>query len=91
MIRIPCPHCGPRDEAEFTYRGDATAKRPPADAPESAFHDYVYARRNPLGWHVEWWHHQAGCRQFLKVVRHTMTHEIHAVAAATAAVELPTE
>ena len=34
MIRIDCPWCGPRDEIEFTYRGDATRARPAADAPE---------------------------------------------------------
>lgn len=91
MIRIPCPHCGLRDEAEFTYRGDATAVRPDADAPVEAFHDYVYARRNPRGWHLEWWYHSGGCRQFLKVVRHTMTHEVHAVGLATADMEIPAE
>ena len=37
---------------------------------------YVYARENPKGWHVEWWHHVAGCRQWIKVVRNTLTHEI---------------
>ncbi|MET0483367.1 MAG: sarcosine oxidase subunit delta, partial [Aestuariivirgaceae bacterium] len=39
MIRIPCPHCGLRDEIEFTYRGDTNAVRPAPDAPVDAFHD----------------------------------------------------
>lgn len=89
MIRIDCPHCGLRDEAEFTYRGDASVTRPPAEAPLAAFHDYVYARANPRGWHLEWWHHSGGCRQFLKVVRHTVTHRVHAVGAAQDRLELP--
>ena len=28
MMLIPCPHCGPRAQIEFTYAGDATALRP---------------------------------------------------------------
>ena len=76
-MRIPCPHCGPRDESEFSFRGDATVSRPTGDDAE-AFHLYVYVRRNPRGWHAEWWQHVAGCRQWFKLVRHTMTHEIRA-------------
>ncbi|MBL6454271.1 sarcosine oxidase subunit delta [Belnapia sp. T6] len=78
-MRIPCPHCGPRDEAEFAYRGDATKQRPAPDAGIEAFHDYVYLRANPRGWHEEWWQHAAGCRAWLRVRRHTVTHEIAAV------------
>ena len=89
MIRIDCPWCGRRDEAEFAYRGDASVVRPEAGAPLAAFHDYVYARRNPRGWHVEWWYHAAGCRRFLKVVRHTLTHEVRAVLPATGTPEVP--
>ena len=91
MIRIDCPWCGRRDEVEFAYRGDATVQRPAAGASAEAFFDYVHLRRNPRGWHVEWWHHSAGCRQFLKVLRHTMTHEVRAVAAATGRVDIPPE
>ena len=91
MIRIDCPWCGTRDEIEFSYRGDATVQRPPADASEQEFFDYVYARKNPRGWHVEWWHHAGGCRQFLKVLRHTMTHEVRAVVAATGRVDIRPE
>ena len=79
MLRIPCPHCGPRDEAEFRYRGDATTRRPAADADREAFASYVFTRSNPAGWHVEWWHHVHGCRRVLKVVRHMLTHDIAAV------------
>jgi sarcosine oxidase subunit delta len=91
VIRIDCPYCGVRDETEFDYRGDATVQRPAADATPDAFHDYVYTRGNPRGWHLEWWHHAAGCRQFLKVLRHTMTHEVRAVATATGRVDIPPE
>ena len=91
MIRIDCPWCGLRDEVEFSYRGDATVQRPPGDATDQEFFDYVHIRKNPRGWHVEWWHHASGCRQFLKVVRNTMTHEVRAVVAATDRVDVPRE
>ena len=89
MLRIPCPWCGERDEVEFRYRGDATKSRPAADAGPGEFAAYVYERENPLGWHVEWWLHVAGCRQLLKVVRHTLSHEIQAVLAPTDPVPPP--
>jgi len=74
-----------RDETEFRYRGDATRTRPAADEGPEAFAAYVYERDNPLGWHVEWWLHVAGCRQLLRVVRHTVTHEIRSVSDAAEA------
>ena len=76
MLRISCPWCGVRDESEFRYRGDATRERPAGDAGIDAFNAYVYERDNPRGWQSEWWLHVAGCRRLLKVVRHTLTHEI---------------
>jgi len=76
MLRIPCPWCGERDEIEFRYRGDASRARPAADAGVAAFSAYLFERDNPRGWHVEWWLHVGGCRRLLKVVRHTVTHEI---------------
>jgi len=76
VLRIPCPWCGVRDEVEFRYRGDASRARPAADASLDEFTAYVYARDNPLGWHLEWWLHVGGCRRLLKVERHTLSHEI---------------
>ncbi|MCO4055049.1 MAG: sarcosine oxidase subunit delta [Bosea sp.] len=78
-MRIACPHCGLRDESEFRYRGDASVSRPDGDAGADAFTAYVYERTNPQGWHGEWWLHVGGCRQVLKVLRHTATHDIAAV------------
>jgi heterotetrameric sarcosine oxidase delta subunit len=91
VLRIPCPWCGERDETEFHYRGDATRWRPGADAPLAEFLSYVYERDNPLGWHLEWWLHSGGCRQLLKVVRHTLTHQIHCVTGAHEHPQLPPE
>ncbi len=76
MLLIPCPWCGPRSQIEFTYGGDATVRRPAADAGEAQWVLYVYARDNPMGPHTEWWLHSAGCRQWLRLNRDTRTHEI---------------
>lgn len=80
-MQINCPHCGPRSVSEFSYGGDATLKRP-TEYTEEAFElwmDYVYYRANPRGWHNEYWHHQGGCRAWLKLERHTVSHEIRKV------------
>ena len=82
MLRIDCPWCGERDEIEFRYRGDASVRRPAAQAGHVAFQAYVFQRRNPRGWHLEWWLHAGGCRQLLKLQRHTLTHEIRWVGGA---------
>ena len=77
MLLIACPHCGPRDETEFVYGGDASVTRPdPARADPAAWHAYVYLRDNPKGPHAELWYHQASCRRWLRVVRDTATHAI---------------
>lgn len=91
MHRIDCPWCGVRDEAEFQYQGDATVKRPAPDAPAEAFFRYVYIRENPRGWHTEWWHHIGGCRQWIKVVRNTLTHEIASCGSPQDDLEIPGE
>jgi heterotetrameric sarcosine oxidase delta subunit len=74
-MRIPCPYCGSRDVQEFVYRGDAAPKRPQG---EDGFYDYVYLRDNEAGEMREHWYHAQGCRNWLEVVRNTVTHEIGA-------------
>jgi len=85
MLRITCPWCGERDEIEFRYRGDASQRRPEDAAAMEAFNAYVYERDNLCGWHTEWWLHVGGCRKLLKVIRHTLTHEIRSVSGAAEA------
>jgi len=87
-MRIPCPFCGLRDAAEFSYRGDATPKRPDtavasADI-DAALYDYVYLRDNPAGLLSEYWYHGAGCHRWLVVERNTRTHRIIAASMAQA-------
>jgi len=76
MMLISCPCCGPRNQVEFTYGGDATLARPANDAPQALWFDYVYLRDNPSGPHDELWLHSAGCRRWFKVRRDTATHAI---------------
>lgn len=79
-MRIPCPYCGSRDAAEFSYFGDATLRRPEAGndaaADTTAMFDYVYLRDNPAGLHRDLWYHGSGCRSWLVVTRDTSSHEI---------------
>lgn len=82
-MRLTCPLCGARDLREFAYRGDAVlAGRPAPDAGAAAFHAYLHLRANPAGPHDELWHHEGGCRAWLRVRRDTTTHAILAVALA---------
>ena len=83
MFRLTCPHCGPRDQVEFNYGGDATVDVPDLDADEQTWFDAVYIRENPRGPHTEFWQHVAGCRQWIRIKRNTQTHEILAYGAAT--------
>ena len=73
------PLLGPRDAAEFVYKGDAALiSRPDGMAPDALqkFIDYGYLRDNPAGEHRELWFHEQGDRSWLVVTRNTLTHEI---------------
>jgi heterotetrameric sarcosine oxidase delta subunit len=81
-LRIKCPICGDRDNAEFSYLGDAGVRRPADVGATEEWASYVYLRDNPAGRHRELWFHAAGCRLWLEVERDTVTHEIFGVSAA---------
>ena len=73
------PLLGPRDAAEFVYKGDASLINRPdwqADDATALFHDYLYLRDNPAGEHRELWYHEQGDRSWLVVTRNTLTHDI---------------
>ncbi|HJP21182.1 MAG: sarcosine oxidase subunit delta [Alphaproteobacteria bacterium] len=78
MLRIPCPHCGPRDETEFTYGGDATVAQPsdPESMSDAEWTGFLYLRDNPKGAHREWWYHAHGCRRWIDIVRDTASNRI---------------
>jgi heterotetrameric sarcosine oxidase delta subunit len=81
MLLIPCPYCGPRDEVEFHYGGQAHVARPqgPDALNDAQWADYLFMRDNPKGPFHERWVHAAGCRRWFNMVRDTATHRIIAV------------
>ena len=91
MLLIPCPWCGACAQVEFSYGGDAARRRPPDPGQCSVeeWLDHVYLRDNPRGAHLEWWQHNAGCRQWIQVLRNTQTHEVMGAWDANARVEAP--
>lgn len=84
MLQLPCPHCGPRGATEFTYVGEATGRPDPASCDIVTWREHLYERDNVLGWAGEHWFHRAGCGQYLRVERHTLTNEIKIVVPAGA-------
>ncbi len=78
---IDHPLLGPRDAAEFVYKGDASLIHRPdgMTASSEEMHDYAYLRDNPAGEHRELWYHEQGDRSWLVVTRDTLTHEISKV------------
>ena len=81
MLLIPCPWCGPREESEFTYGGEAhIVRHPEPDAlTDAQWADYLFMRKNPRGLHREQWSHTAGCRRWFNVQRDTVTYQVTVV------------
>jgi sarcosine oxidase subunit delta len=75
MFLIPCPHCGPRAQAEFTYERSLDSlvalDAEPADAVRNLFE-----RDNPRGPTVELWRHNFGCRAWVRLHRDSLTQAI---------------
>ncbi|MCK2219850.1 sarcosine oxidase subunit delta [Actinomadura sp. ATCC 31491] len=76
MLLIPCPFCGPRDENEFRYGGQAGVACPERKTSDAEWAAYLFVRDNPKGWFRERWFHAHGCRTWFTVERHTLTQEI---------------
>ncbi|MBQ1001505.1 sarcosine oxidase subunit delta, partial [Streptomyces sp. RK62] len=78
MLLIPCPWCGPRDEAEFHHGGQAHVPYPedPAALSDEEWARYLFFRANPKGPSAERWMHGAGCRRWFNALRDTSTNEI---------------
>ncbi|MGW0845851.1 sarcosine oxidase subunit alpha family protein [Streptomyces sp. NPDC002787] len=81
MLLITCPWCGPRDEAEFHYGGQAHVPYPetPSALTDEEWARYLFFRDNAKGPFAERWSHAAGCRKWFNAVRDTSTNEILAV------------
>jgi sarcosine oxidase subunit delta len=78
---IPCPWCGPREEAEFHYGGQAHVPYPaePAALTDEQWAHYVFFRDNPKGRFAERWNHSAGCRRWFNAIRDTATYRFERV------------
>ena len=80
MLLITCPHCGPRAQVEFVYERTVDAiVQPDADPGEAMA--ALFTRTNPRGADEELWRHTFGCRAWLVMTRHRVTHEITAIRA----------
>ncbi|WP_166418286.1 sarcosine oxidase subunit delta [Cochlodiniinecator piscidefendens] len=75
MLLIPCPHCGLRDEGEFTYGGPARTL-PALDQDTQVWRDAFFAGQKPPGPMTELWYHTSGCESWIEVTRDTATHDI---------------
>ena len=81
MLLISCPWCGPREETEFHYGGQAHVAYPanPLELDDTTWAEYLFVRDNTKGPYAERWAHSAGCRRWFNVVRDTVSSEILAV------------
>jgi sarcosine oxidase subunit delta len=81
VLLISCPWCGPRDETEFRYGGQAHVPYPqtPAELDDQQWAEYVFYRENPKGPFAERWMHSVGCRRWFNVLRDTVSYEVLAV------------
>lgn len=81
MLSIECPWCGPRDEVEFHYGGQAHVAYPddPTAVDDIAWAEFLYMRDNPKGTFAERWSHAGGCRRWFNAIRDTLTHEFVAI------------
>ena len=81
MLQLKCPWCGPRDETEYHYGGQAHVPYPadPAALSDEEWAQYLFFRDNPKGPFAERWVHSVGCRRWFNVVRDTRTYDVLAV------------
>ena len=81
MLLITCPWCGPRDEAEYHYGGQAHVPYPgnagsTADLTDEEWAAYVFYRDNPTGPFAERWMHSTGYRRWFNVLRDTVSYQV---------------
>ena len=81
MQLVECPWCGPREEVEFRYGGQAHVPYPadPAALDDAAWARYVFFRDNTKGRWAERWNHSAGCRRWFTAVRDTVSYRFERV------------
>lgn len=81
MQLISCPYCGPREEVEFHYGGQAHLAYPEKaySLTDEQWGRFLFFRDNPKGPYAERWVHAAGCRRWFNALRDTATHQFLAV------------
>ncbi|MFJ5957846.1 sarcosine oxidase subunit delta [Paenarthrobacter sp. NPDC092416] len=81
MLLISCPNCGPRDETEFHYGGQAHVAYPlnPNDLSDREWAEYLFYRENTKGTFAERWVHSTGCRKWFNMLRDTVSYDIHSI------------
>ena len=81
MMLIECPWCGPRNETEYGYGGEAHVAYPsdPSALNDNEWAKFLFYRKNPKGLFAERWVHSAGCRRWFNAVRDTHTYRFLAV------------
>ncbi|QYX56427.1 sarcosine oxidase subunit delta [Roseovarius sp. SCSIO 43702] len=78
MLILECPCCGVKgEETEFAGGGEAHLKRYGPGSSDEAFHDYLFAKENPKGPHLERWRHANGCGKWFLAARDTVTMEVY--------------
>jgi heterotetrameric sarcosine oxidase delta subunit len=80
MMQIHCPHCGPRAQGEFVYERTVDSVVTLDMTPDVAIAT-LFTRTNPRGLDEEIWRHTFGCRAWMVLTRHRVTHVIEAVRA----------
>jgi sarcosine oxidase subunit delta len=81
MQLIDCPYCGPREEVEFHYGGQAHVSYPadPASLTDEEWAEYLFVRDNTRGPFAERWVHAAGCRCWFNAIRDTVSYRFHRI------------
>jgi sarcosine oxidase subunit delta len=81
MLLFSCPNCGPRNETEFHYGGQAHVAYPeqPGELTDREWAEYLFYRQNTKGLFAERWVHSAGCRKWFNMLRDTVSYDISAV------------
>jgi heterotetrameric sarcosine oxidase delta subunit len=80
MMQLACPHCGPRAQSEFVFERTVDTVVALDATPDEAM-AALFTRTNPRGPDDEIWRHTYGCRAWMVVTRHRVTHEVSAVRA----------
>lgn len=78
MMLIRCPWCGPRNEDEFHYGGQAGVRYPddPHEVSDAEWARFLFYRDNPRGVFTERWSHASGCRRWFVARRDTKTNRV---------------